>query len=78
MDSGSTPGNSYISAGEGLDIFQRVPYNIPIIGRSTIFQRGQSGTRREHKIEWMKTIGIRIEKYKKVMESSDGFGAEKV
>lgn len=40
MDSGSTPGNPYITEGEGLDIFQKVPYNMPIIRRSTKFQIG--------------------------------------
>lgn len=40
MDSRSTPGNPYISEGEGLDIFQKVPYNMPIIRRSNKFPIG--------------------------------------
>lgn len=35
MDSRSTRGNPYI-----IDIFQKVPYNMPIIRRSTKFQTG--------------------------------------
>lgn len=62
MDSGSTPGNPYISEGEGLDIFQKVPYNMPIIRRSAKFQTGagwnKDGTQTEH----VKPLRFEIEK----------------
>lgn len=49
MDSGSTPGNPYISEGEGHDIYQKAPYTMPIIRRSTIFQREVGCNKAAHK-----------------------------
>lgn len=45
-NSGSTPGNPHIIDGEGPDIFQRMPNNIPLIQRSAKFLRGAAGTRK--------------------------------
>ena len=62
MDSGSTPGNPYIREGEGLDIFQKVPYNMPIIRRSTTFQTGPGCNKEGIQTEDVKPFDLKIEK----------------
>lgn len=60
MDSGSTPGNPYISEREGLDIFQKVPYNMPIIRRSTKFQTGAGWNKESTQTEYVKPLDFKL------------------
>lgn len=53
MDSGSTPGNPYIREREGLDIFQKVPYNMPVI-RSTKFHMRARWNKEDSQVEYVK------------------------
>lgn len=69
MDSGSTPGNPYTSEGEDLDIFQNVPYNMPIMRRSAKFQQ------RKHTSRRCETFRFEIEK--RITPSSIDGKAEK-
>lgn len=60
MDSGSTPGNPYISEGGGLDIFQKVPYNMPIIRRSTKFQIGADWNKESTQTEYVEPLDLKL------------------
>lgn len=60
MDSGSTPGNPYISEGEGLDIFQKVPYNMPIIRRSPKFQIGAGWNKESTQTEYVEPLDLKL------------------
>lgn len=61
MDSGSTPGNPYVSEREGLDIFQKVPYSMPIMRRSTKFQTRGRLEQRKHTSLISETFGFENE-----------------
>lgn len=76
MDSGSTPGNPYISEGEGLDIFQKVPYSMPIIRRSTKFQTGAGWNKDGTETEYVKPLDLKL-KNKHINPSSIEGKAEK-
>lgn len=62
MDSGSTPGNPYVSEREGLDIFQKVPYNMPIMRRSTRFHVGAHWNKDSTQTDYLKLLGWKLAK----------------
>lgn len=72
MDSGSTPGNPYISGGEGLDIFQKVPYNMPIIRRSTKFQIGAGWNKESTQTKYVKPLDSKLKNQHIVPSSMEG------
>lgn len=60
MDSGSTPGNPYIREREGLDIFQKVPYNMAVIRRSTKFHIGAHWNKDSPQEEYVKASDLKL------------------
>lgn len=59
MDSGSTPGNPYIREREGLDIFQKVSYNMPVI-RSTKFHMRAHWNKEDPQVEDVKALNLKL------------------
>lgn len=68
-NSGSTPGNPHIIDGEGPDIFQRMPNNIPLIRRSAKFLRGAAGTWENSRDGMCKTSRLQL----KIFHLHDSF-----
>jgi len=90
MDSGSTPGNPYIREGEGLDIFQKAPYNMPVIRRSAKFRIRAELNKEGTQAEYVKLLDLKLKndpitssvlkaklkKREKVVKSTGTFSSE--